>query len=96
MHRRRGDEDRGLADAPYALLADVATDLWTVVPPPTPHVRIIARRDGPRARLYSRPGNDLTDRFPLIVDSGRPWPSEPYRKHPRYPEGKKIERQEHH
>ena len=24
-------------------------------------------------RLYSRPGNDLTDRFPLIVDGS--WPS---------------------
>jgi ATP-dependent DNA ligase len=23
--------------------------------------RIIARKDGPRVRLYSRPGNDLTD-----------------------------------
>jgi|SRR5262245_10831003 len=31
--------------------------------------RIIARKDGPRVRLYSRPGNDLTDRFPLIVES---------------------------
>ena len=25
--------------------------------------RIIARKDGPRVRLYSRPGNDLTCRF---------------------------------
>jgi len=35
--------------------------------------RIIARKDGARVRLYSRPGNDLTDRFPLIVTepSGR-------------------------
>jgi bifunctional non-homologous end joining protein LigD len=31
--------------------------------------RVIARKDGNRARLYSRPGNDLTDRFPLIVES---------------------------
>jgi bifunctional non-homologous end joining protein LigD len=31
--------------------------------------RIIARKDGPRVRLYSRPGNDLTDRFPLIVET---------------------------
>jgi len=31
--------------------------------------RIIARKDGPRVRLYSRPGNDLTDRFPLIVEA---------------------------
>jgi bifunctional non-homologous end joining protein LigD len=29
--------------------------------------RIIARKDGNRVRLYSRPGNDLTRRFPLIV-----------------------------
>jgi bifunctional non-homologous end joining protein LigD len=32
--------------------------------------RIIARKDGPRVRLYSRPGNDLTHRFPR---SSRPW-----------------------
>jgi ATP-dependent DNA ligase len=25
--------------------------------------RVIARKDGDRVRLYSRPGNDLTDRF---------------------------------
>ena len=31
--------------------------------------RIIARRDGERMRLYSRPGNDFTRRFPLIVDA---------------------------
>ena len=31
--------------------------------------RIIARKDGPRMRLYSRPGNDLTGRFPLIVET---------------------------
>jgi ATP-dependent DNA ligase len=31
--------------------------------------RVIARKDGPRARLYSRAGNDLTDRFPLIVET---------------------------
>src|SRR6266516_471443 len=29
--------------------------------------RVSARKDGPRVRLYSRPGNDLTHRFPLIV-----------------------------
>jgi ATP-dependent DNA ligase len=35
--------------------------------------RVIARKDGPRVRLYSRPGNDLTRRFPLIVETlGRP------------------------
>ena len=31
--------------------------------------RIIARKDGNRVRLYSRAGNDLTDRFPLIVEA---------------------------
>ncbi|HEX5851650.1 MAG TPA: hypothetical protein VFY36_01030 [Solirubrobacteraceae bacterium] len=31
--------------------------------------RVIARKEGDRVRLYSRPGNDLTDRFPLIVEA---------------------------
>ena len=31
--------------------------------------RVIARKDGNRVRLYSRPGNDLPYRFPLIVES---------------------------
>jgi bifunctional non-homologous end joining protein LigD len=31
--------------------------------------RVIARKDGNRVRLHSRPGNDLTKRFPLIVDA---------------------------
>jgi bifunctional non-homologous end joining protein LigD len=31
--------------------------------------RVIARKEGGRVRLYSRPGNDLTDRFPLIVEA---------------------------
>ena len=31
--------------------------------------RVIARKDGDRVRLYSRAGNDLTDRFPLIVEA---------------------------
>jgi bifunctional non-homologous end joining protein LigD len=31
--------------------------------------RVIARKDGPRVKLYSRPGNDLTSRFPLIVEA---------------------------
>src|SRR5262245_30126377 len=31
--------------------------------------RIIARKTGGRVRLYSRPGNDLTRRFPLIVET---------------------------
>ena len=29
--------------------------------------RVIARKDGASVRLYSRPGNDLTKRFPLIA-----------------------------
>jgi ATP-dependent DNA ligase len=28
--------------------------------------RVIARKNDKRVKLYSRPGNDLTDRFPLI------------------------------
>jgi bifunctional non-homologous end joining protein LigD len=31
--------------------------------------RIIGRKDGAQVRLYSRPGNDLTERFPLIVEA---------------------------
>jgi ATP-dependent DNA ligase len=31
--------------------------------------RIIARKDGDRVRLYSRPGNDFTHRFPLIAQA---------------------------
>src|SRR5262245_20829190 len=31
--------------------------------------RVIARKDGKRVRLYSRPGNDLTHRFALIVET---------------------------
>jgi ATP-dependent DNA ligase len=31
--------------------------------------RIIARKEGKRVRLYSRPGDDLTHRFALIVDA---------------------------
>jgi bifunctional non-homologous end joining protein LigD len=38
-----------------------------------PHVGIrpdlIARKNGYRVKLYSRPGNDLTARFPLIVEA---------------------------
>jgi ATP-dependent DNA ligase len=30
--------------------------------------RVIARKDDTHVRLCSRPGNDLTQRFPLIVD----------------------------
>src|SRR5262249_10171568 len=31
--------------------------------------RIMARKPGAQVRLYSRPGNDLTRRFPLIADA---------------------------
>jgi hypothetical protein len=31
--------------------------------------RVIARKSDNRVRLYSRPGNDLTRRFPLIVEA---------------------------
>jgi bifunctional non-homologous end joining protein LigD len=31
--------------------------------------RVIARKTDKRVRLYSRPGNDLTHRFPLIVEA---------------------------
>ncbi len=31
--------------------------------------RVIARKSDKRVRLYSRPGNDLTERFPLIVEA---------------------------
>ena len=31
--------------------------------------RVIARKTGAQVRLYSRPGNDLTYRFPLIVQT---------------------------
>jgi bifunctional non-homologous end joining protein LigD len=31
--------------------------------------RVIARKEGKRVMLYSRPGNDLTHRFPLIVEA---------------------------
>jgi hypothetical protein len=30
---------------------------------------VIARKKGVQVRLYSRPGNDLTHRFPLIVET---------------------------
>ena len=31
--------------------------------------RIVARKNGAQVKLYSRPGNDLTERFPLIVET---------------------------
>jgi ATP-dependent DNA ligase len=38
-------------------------------PRPLDGFRVIARKDGERVKLYSRPGNDLTDRFSLIVEA---------------------------
>src|SRR3981081_2404517 len=32
-------------------------------------IRVIARKSDSRVKLYSRPGNDLTQRFPLIVEA---------------------------
>jgi hypothetical protein len=32
-------------------------------------LQLIARKEGNRVRLYSRPSNDLTHRFPLIVET---------------------------
>jgi bifunctional non-homologous end joining protein LigD len=37
--------------------------------------RVIARKDGERVRLYSRAGNDLTKRFPLIAEAMARLPS---------------------
>jgi bifunctional non-homologous end joining protein LigD len=31
--------------------------------------RVIARKEGKQVKLYSRPGNDLTERFPLLVEA---------------------------
>jgi ATP-dependent DNA ligase len=31
--------------------------------------RVIGRKDGAQVRLYSRPGSNLTERFPLIVEA---------------------------
>jgi hypothetical protein len=40
--------------------------------------RVIAQKDAGRVRLYSRPGNDLTYRFSLIVEPSRsPQPRAP-------------------
>jgi ATP-dependent DNA ligase len=39
------------------------------------HEANIARKDGERVRLYSRSGNDLTNRFPLIIEAMARLPS---------------------
>jgi ATP-dependent DNA ligase len=31
--------------------------------------RVVARKQGERVKLYSRPANELTFRFPLIVEA---------------------------
>src|SRR3974377_2360409 len=60
------------------------TSLRRASPPPAPQrpsgaawlheikhdgFRVIARKNCKRVKLYSRPGNDLTKRFPLIVET---------------------------
>ena len=57
MHRPRAGTRRLLA---RALRYEIKHDGF----------RIIARKDGPRVRLYSRPGTNLTHRFPLIALAG--------------------------
>ena len=49
------------------LPADQSLDaaLWRAVADEI--TRVVARKDGEPVRLYSRPGNDLTYRFSLIV-----------------------------
>ncbi len=32
--------------------------------------RAIARKGGMRVKIYSRPGKELTDLFPLLVEAG--------------------------
>jgi bifunctional non-homologous end joining protein LigD len=65
---------------PRALPAGfIAPCLPTKAPPPSgaewlheikhDGFRVIARKDANRVKLYSRPGNDLSDRFPLIVEA---------------------------
>jgi hypothetical protein len=61
--------------------------------------RVIARKEGKRVKLYSRPGNDLTARFPLIVrpllgcghapasSTGRLWRAVTTRSHPSIASG---------
>ena len=48
-------------------LSDEICTRWSFSPKSGYGFRVIARKDGHRAKLYSRPGNDLTPRFPLIV-----------------------------
>jgi hypothetical protein len=38
-------------------------------PAPTVGTYLVARKNGERVRLYSRPGNDLTKYFPLLADA---------------------------
>src|SRR6516162_6328806 len=46
--------------------------------------RVIARKKGAQVRLYSRPGNDLTRRFPLIVETLARLRSDLGARRPRY------------
>jgi hypothetical protein len=54
---KRGGHSRGCH-------VDVAED-----PKGPRQFRVIARKKGAQVGLYSRPGNDLTRRFPLIVET---------------------------
>jgi hypothetical protein len=65
---------------PHALPSGfIAPCLPTNAPTPVGHewvheikfdgFRVIGRKEDNRVKLYSRPGNDLTDRFPLIVEA---------------------------
>ena len=72
----RGPKNQGRSTLPAGF---VQPCLPTKAPPPCSELwlheikhdgfRVIARKDGPRVKLYSRPGNDLTQRFPLIVEA---------------------------
>ena len=70
----------GMPPRPHALPSGfIAPSLPTNAPTPSgaewmheikfDGFRVIARKNDNRVRLYSRPGNDLTDRFPLIVEA---------------------------
>jgi ATP-dependent DNA ligase len=72
-HRHRPQSGSRDGDA-----AKIASGTRPLLPPRGPEwlieikhdgFRVIARKEGKRVRLYSRPGNDLTYRFPLIVEA---------------------------
>src|SRR3954471_1350842 len=76
-HLTRTDMRRGTRLSSMARVVPAPSDL-TPKPPSGAHwlheikhdgFRVIVRKDGARVRLYSRPGNDLTERFSLIVEA---------------------------